>query len=452
MVFSGDKDSDGATQESYYRNIRLGDGTGIVAVTGVSISPKDISLSIGDAYQFMTTVTPANASNKSVSWSIDDESIAIVDSNGNVSGLSPGTANIMVTTADGSFMDSASVGISEGNVPLITLNGGSLIELTIGDFYTELGATASDDVDGDLTSQIVIAGDEVDTGSTGTYVITYDVDDSAGNAALQVSRTVNVSDPISDGLLKINGIGREITSYDPSTQDYGFHEVQDTGNTIMLSGNSWKKADLGQSITANTVLEFEVRISGLGEVHGIGFENDNSLTAPYGEHFFQVGGTQVFGLQDHRTYSGNGWVSYSIPVGQYITGNFAYMVFSGDKDSDGATQESYYRNIDLKENNLTSKSITKKLDNKIPDLNNGLVIFPNPSKGMVGVDLTTYKDSSFVLYVFNSTGQIIIEKNIDNNHEGFEILDMSNFSDGIYYLIISNQSELKDGIIILNKE
>ena len=452
MVFSGDKDTNGTTQESYFRNIRLGNGTLTTRVTDVSISPKNMVMAIGDNYQFSATVAPGNATNKSISWSSDNESIAMVDANGNVSALSPGTANITVTTVDGDFMDSASLEVSEVNVPVLTLNGGLVINLTIGDFYTELGATAFDDTDGDLTSQIIIGGDQVNTNSVGTYLVTYDVNNSAGNAALQVARTVNVSNPISDGLLKISGIGRGVTGYD-TTQDKGSHEIQDTGNTIMLSGNSWKKADLGQSITVNTVLEFEVRISGLGEVHGIGFENDNFLSTNYGSHFFQVAGTQTdYGIQTFRTYTGNGWVSYSIPVGQYITGNFAYMVFSGDKDSNGTTQESYYRNIDLKENNLTSKSIIKNLNNKIPDLNNGLVIFPNPSKGMVGVDLTTYKNSSFVLYVFNSTGQIIIEKNIDNNHEGFEILDMSNFSDGIYYLIMSNQSELKDGIIILNKE
>ena len=51
-----------------------------------------------------------------------------------------------------------------------------------------------DNVDGDITANIVVGGDIVDTNTLGTYIITYDVSDAAGNAATQVTRTVNVID------------------------------------------------------------------------------------------------------------------------------------------------------------------------------------------------------------------------------------------------------------------
>ncbi|WGD35709.1 immunoglobulin-like domain-containing protein [Olleya sp. YS] len=76
--------------------------------------------------------------------------------------------------------------------PVITLNGNATINLTVGDTYTELGATATDDVDGNLTSSIVITG-TVNTNSAGTYTRNYNVSDAAGNAADQVSRTIVVS-------------------------------------------------------------------------------------------------------------------------------------------------------------------------------------------------------------------------------------------------------------------
>ncbi|WP_298340617.1 M14 family zinc carboxypeptidase, partial [uncultured Algibacter sp.] len=75
--------------------------------------------------------------------------------------------------------------------PVITLNGNATIDLNVGDTYTEQGATATDDLDGDITAGIVIGG-VVDTNIGGTYLITYDVSDAAGNAATQVVRTVNV--------------------------------------------------------------------------------------------------------------------------------------------------------------------------------------------------------------------------------------------------------------------
>lgn len=66
--------------------------------------------------------------------------------------------------------------------PVITLKGSSTITLIAGESYIDSGATATDNVDGDLTSEIDISG-EVDTLKTGTYKITYTVSDKAGNEA-----------------------------------------------------------------------------------------------------------------------------------------------------------------------------------------------------------------------------------------------------------------------------
>ena len=60
--------------------------------------------------------------------------------------------------------------------------------------YTELGATALDNRDGDLTGAVLIGGDTVDVDTVGTYVVSYNVSDEAGNAATPVTRTVIVQD------------------------------------------------------------------------------------------------------------------------------------------------------------------------------------------------------------------------------------------------------------------
>lgn len=79
-------------------------------------------------------------------------------------------------------------------VPVITLIGNSSLTLEAGTTYTEQGASATDDTDGDITSSIVIDSSSVNTNLIGTYTVTYDVADSSGNNALQVIRTVNVVD------------------------------------------------------------------------------------------------------------------------------------------------------------------------------------------------------------------------------------------------------------------
>lgn len=76
--------------------------------------------------------------------------------------------------------------------PDITLVGANPQIIKEGDAYTELGATATDNFDGDLTASIVIDASAVNTSLEGTYSVTYDVTDSSGNAAVQVTRTVQV--------------------------------------------------------------------------------------------------------------------------------------------------------------------------------------------------------------------------------------------------------------------
>ncbi|MBO3115163.1 DUF5011 domain-containing protein [Winogradskyella sp. DF17] len=100
--------------------------------------------------------------------------------------------------------------VIEGNgpdteAPVITLNGASTVNLELGDTYTELGATATDNVDGDLTSSIVIGGDTVNTNLVGSYVVTYNVSDVAGNAATEVTRTVNVNPDTTAPVITLNG-------------------------------------------------------------------------------------------------------------------------------------------------------------------------------------------------------------------------------------------------------
>ena len=79
--------------------------------------------------------------------------------------------------------------------PVITLNGASTINLDLGDTYIEQGATAVDNIDGNLTASIIIGGDTVNTSVVASYVVTYNVSDSSANAATQVTRTVAVSEP-----------------------------------------------------------------------------------------------------------------------------------------------------------------------------------------------------------------------------------------------------------------
>ena len=76
--------------------------------------------------------------------------------------------------------------------PDIVIIGDEKININVGDNYTDKGATATDNVDGDITNKIVI-NNTVDTKTSGTYSVTYTVTDKAGNRAEKV-RTVIVNE------------------------------------------------------------------------------------------------------------------------------------------------------------------------------------------------------------------------------------------------------------------
>jgi surface protein len=74
--------------------------------------------------------------------------------------------------------------------PVITLNGDALLTIALNSIYTELGATANDETDGEV--EVTISG-EVITTEVGAYTITYTATDAASNTAT-VTRNVNVVD------------------------------------------------------------------------------------------------------------------------------------------------------------------------------------------------------------------------------------------------------------------
>ncbi len=85
-----------------------------IAVQGVSVQPTTMSLVAGEATgTVIATIIPNNATNKNVSWFSSNTAIATVSSTGVVTPVAPGTANIVVTTANGGFTATCVVTITE---------------------------------------------------------------------------------------------------------------------------------------------------------------------------------------------------------------------------------------------------------------------------------------------------------------------------------------------------
>ena len=158
------------------------------------IGDSTINLNVGDPYTEQGATALDN---------VDGDLTSSISISGSVNTAVAGTYILTYSVTDSSG-NNASVNrtvnvIADTTPPVITLNGSSVIDINVGDSYTELGATATDNVDGDLTSSIVISG-SVNTAVAGTYIINYSVSDAAGNNA-SVNRTVNVNELPLDQIL-----------------------------------------------------------------------------------------------------------------------------------------------------------------------------------------------------------------------------------------------------------
>jgi hypothetical protein len=107
-------------------------------------------------------------------------------------------------SAPGYTLTVADITIIKAEAPVITLLGESEVSLELGSIYTDAGATAVDNIDGDITSNIAVVS-TVDVNTVGTYTVTYNVSDAAGNAATQVTRTVNITPDVTVPVITLLG-------------------------------------------------------------------------------------------------------------------------------------------------------------------------------------------------------------------------------------------------------
>ena len=81
----------------------------LAAASGITLDQKELKLKVKQSEVLVPTVTPDNAENKSVVWKSTNTSVATVDTNGEVTAVGKGTAEIVATTVDGGFKATSKV-------------------------------------------------------------------------------------------------------------------------------------------------------------------------------------------------------------------------------------------------------------------------------------------------------------------------------------------------------
>lgn len=116
--------------------------TSAIEVTGVTLDKQTLKLKTGDTATLKATVAPSNASDKAVTWSSSSTANATVDASGKVTAVKAGSADITVTTHDGSKTAKATVTITDPTVAVtgVTLDSANASSVEVGSNIT-LAAT-----------------------------------------------------------------------------------------------------------------------------------------------------------------------------------------------------------------------------------------------------------------------------------------------------------------------
>ena len=217
-------------------------------------------------------------------------------------------------------------------------------------------------------------------------------------------------------------------------QDRGQFAVQDNGQTLYLANNAWKAIMMNYEVTPNTKISFDFKSTRQGEIHGIGFDNNDNISFGY---TFRVFGIQNWGISDYDNYpANNNWKSYTIPVGQFYTGTADRLFFSTDHDGGARNGNSWFRNVRIFEGEGCNGNIIDPATQGLQSTNASLGVFPNPVvDGQVNfrVDETGQGHASWEILTL--TGQSLLQRNVSTDGFSFEeSLSVDHLPKGTYLI------------------
>ncbi|GAA4274878.1 M36 family metallopeptidase [Aquimarina gracilis] len=233
-----------------------------------------------------------------------------------------------------------------------------------------------------------------------------------------------------------------ITSF--SNQDAaGNFSIGSSGAALTLTNNTWKYIVLNYNVTANTVVEFDFNSSSQGEIHAVGFENDNTLTS---SRYFKVHGTQNYGVTNYDNYSG-GTTKYVIPVGNFYTGSMDRLVFINDNDA-GSGNNSTFSNVKIYEGSCGGTAAlvadfgqtTAILGTEGEGALSSIEMWPNPAKDsfVLSIGKTTAKNATATIYTLLGSEKSKIQLNPGSNTISAKSLSLRS---GIYLIKIEMDGE-----------
>ncbi|GAC12375.1 hypothetical protein [Paraglaciecola chathamensis] len=148
------------------------------------------------------------------------------------------------------------------------------------------------------------------------------------SAAQNTLAKVDATSELTESDFSINFNQVPIKSFDTQDED-GDYRTSANGDTITLFGNTWKSVAIDVSITPETVLQLELRSNGAGEIVGIAFENDNTLTS---SKLYKFSGSQKWSNDAFNYSKIDEFETITIPVGSLNLEEIDRLVLVMDDD------------------------------------------------------------------------------------------------------------------------
>ena len=207
--------------------------------------------------------------------------------------------------------------------------------------------------------------------------------------------------------VNVNFSERPVISYG-GAEDQGTHSLLTNNTVLRIQNNAWKAVMLDYNVTPNTVLQFDFGSTARGEIHGIGFDDDNVVSA---NRTFKLFGTQNWGILNYNNYPGQStWIRYTIPVGQFYTGSFNRLFFVADHDAPPSNSNSFFRNIRIYEG-ANCQNIEPEAEvtaEALIETGVSARLSPNPAQTELNLHIYGHDndDAPVILRVFNAVGQL----------------------------------------------
>lgn len=228
--------------------------------------------------------------------------------------------------------------------------------------------------------------------------------------AISVQNGVDDTDPPACAALNFNDFA--ISSF--SNQDAaGTFSIGNNGASLSLANNTWKAIALDYDVTSQTVVEFEFSSTSQGEIHGLGFETNSTLTS---SRYFKLHGTQNYGVTNYDTYAG-GTTTYVIPVGSFYTGPANQLVFINDNDA-GSGNTSTFSNVKIYEGSCGSARLATREKTEVvaavigteDEVDDTMIsVYPNPTRNQFAISIPLESSKSSTVRIYNTLGQQVYQ-------------------------------------------